>query len=203
MDFGKALGFPFKDPNWVTKMVWLSVFMLLSPVLIGIPFLTGYMILTIRGVIEGKEALPEWSGNWEKIFIEGVKYCAVFFVLMVVGGVVSAVGIGLLTFVWDIASAILSLLTMARFAATGDLKDLLDFNWYVDFTEKNWQNMLLVVIFSIVGGLVAAFGLIAFIIGIFFTMYVYFMVYAHLIGQMYVEGNGAISKPASVPVEKA
>jgi len=203
MDFGKALEFPFKDSDWIMKMIWLSVFMLLTPVLIGIPFLTGYMVLTIRGVIKGNETLPEWSGNWSEIFAEGIKYCIVVLVIIIVGGIVGVVGIGLFTFAWNIIATILGVLTMARFAATGDLNDLLDFNWYINFTKNNWQNMLFVIIFSMVGGFVAGFGLIAFLIGIFFTMYVYAMMYAHLVGQMYVAGNAVVSKPASVLAEGA
>ena len=78
MDVGRAFSFPFRDPDWVVKFLVGAVFVLLSVVLVGIPFLVGYMVEVVRRVAAGEaEPLPAWENLGEK-FGRGLVLLAIF-----------------------------------------------------------------------------------------------------------------------------
>ena len=68
MDAMKAVTYPFKDRNWVIKL--LMAYVGLVP-FVGTFFIAGFQIKTIReNAREEKEDLPEWS-DWGTLLIDG------------------------------------------------------------------------------------------------------------------------------------
>lgn len=189
MNISAAFSFPFKDPNWVTKMIWLSIFLLLSPLLIGIPFFLGYTVLTTRNIIEGKEKLPEWSGNWTKLFNEGMRYLVLILIVSAIGVFIGYLGMPLLNFLWTVTSLILSTLLLAKVAIAKKFEELFDLSWYIEFSKNNLRNLIIVTILSLLLSVIAGMGLILCIIGVFFTIYYSMIVGAYLTGDLYRVGE--------------
>ena|SRR5208283_1730706 len=72
MDIARSFSYMFKDSSWFFKVFLGGIFLILSAVVVGLPFILGYEIEHIRGVAEQKEAiLPEWK-NMRKLFKEGL-----------------------------------------------------------------------------------------------------------------------------------
>ena len=72
MDIARSFSYMFKDSSWFFKVFLGGIFLILSAVVVGLPFILGYEIEHIRGVAEQKESiLPEWK-NMRKLFKEGL-----------------------------------------------------------------------------------------------------------------------------------
>jgi hypothetical protein len=83
LDFVRCFTFVFEDPRWITKVLMGGLFCLASMVLIGLPFVIGYMARLARNVVAGERyPLPEWD-ELSEYFAEGFKLCCVAFVYMV------------------------------------------------------------------------------------------------------------------------
>ena len=71
MDIVRLFSYMFKDSSWFFKVFLGGAFLVLSVVLIGLPFILGYQIEHIRGVaVENGSILPEWK-SMRKLFNEG------------------------------------------------------------------------------------------------------------------------------------
>lgn len=189
MNISAAFSFPFKDPNWVTKMIWLSIFLLLSPLLIGIPFFLGYTVLTTRNIIEGKEKLPEWSGNWSNIFYEGLKYLVAIIIISVFVFLITLIKIPGLNFLWYLLSIFLSTLLLARVAAVKKFEEIFDLKWYVEFMINNPGDVIIVTVLGLLLSVVAYAGLILCFVGVFLTLFYSLTARSYLIGEMYRVGE--------------
>ena len=53
VDFGRAFQFYFEDPDWVRKTLMGSLFYLLALILVGLPFVAGYMVQVTRRAARG------------------------------------------------------------------------------------------------------------------------------------------------------
>jgi hypothetical protein len=74
MDFGKAFTFFSEDPDWLSKIAIGSLIVLISPLLLGIPFLllVGYQVAVTRLVMNGeRNRLPSWD-NMGQLFMDGL-----------------------------------------------------------------------------------------------------------------------------------
>lgn len=92
VDFGRAFQFFFEDPEWVKKTAIGSLFVLLSLILIGLPFLAGYAMAVLRRTARGEaHPLPEWD-DYGKYFMDGLQmmglYLCYFFAALLIPGVV-------------------------------------------------------------------------------------------------------------------
>ena len=54
-----------------------------------------------------------------------------------------------------------------------------------DFIMKNLSNYVIAVLLGFVASFVAEFGIILCIVGVLFTLFIAYMVYAHLFGQLW------------------
>ena len=62
IDFGRAIGFVTDDPEWLKKVLVGGVFALLCAILVGVPFVFGYVARVLRRVAAGEtRPLPEWD----------------------------------------------------------------------------------------------------------------------------------------------
>jgi hypothetical protein len=78
IDFGRAFQFFFEDPEWVKKTVMGSLFVLLTMVLIGAPFLAGYGMAVMRRTARGEaRPLPEWD-DYGKYFMDGLQVIGLY-----------------------------------------------------------------------------------------------------------------------------
>ncbi len=102
IDFGKCFRFVPEDPGWIPKLLIGGAFTLLSGLLIGIPFVAGYWVRTLRRVAAGDpQPLPAWD-DLGGLFGDGLKPAlvslvyslAVVVVFACVGGVVFALFFG-------------------------------------------------------------------------------------------------------------
>jgi len=88
VDFGRAFTSVTEDPDWIKKILIGGAFMLLSSVLVGVPFVLGYFSQTLRNVVAGAaRPLPEWD-DLGGIFSEGLRLTAVYLVYVLAVGVV-------------------------------------------------------------------------------------------------------------------
>ncbi len=95
LDFGRCFSFFTEDPDWIKKVLIGGVFALLSPILIGVPFLLGYFSRTLRNVAAGAaRPMPDWD-DLGGLFSEGLRLTAVYLLyvlgIMVVMGVLALV----------------------------------------------------------------------------------------------------------------
>ncbi len=211
-DLGKAFSFIFKDPRWVTKLLVAAGFMLLSIFVIGIFVLVGYFIQLTQRVMRREEyPLPEWTDIGVK-FVTGIKFVIVYFVyllpilLLVVPiitvAIVSAVseqpevmaafitvymfGFTLIVIPYSLALTLLLPIITYRFAREEKMGDALDIAAIVREFRGNWENTLIVALITLGVESFAAVGIIAFLIGIFFTLFYAYGVSHYLSGALYL-----------------
>jgi Protein of unknown function (DUF4013) len=73
IDIGKCVRFVPEDPDWVPKILIGGGFTLLCGILVGIPFVAGYWVRTLRRVSEGDpRPLPAWD-DLGGLFGDGLK----------------------------------------------------------------------------------------------------------------------------------
>jgi hypothetical protein len=173
MDFTRAFSFMFEDKNWIVKIVLGAIFNLLMMVLVGIPFVLGYLLELAKNASEGKEIpLPEWDNLGEK-FTHGLIFFIIVIIYSIPGMVLSFVPcvkycLGPLYFV---ALLFIMPYITVKYARTGSFEDCFRFNQIIDFTKKNINNLIVVVLLAIALGIIATFGVLALVVGVFFTMF--------------------------------
>jgi hypothetical protein len=208
MEYGKAFSFPFKDKEWLTKAVVGGVFVLLSCILVGIPFLLGYLLELIRNVAAGRdEELPNWGNLGEK-FKEGLILALIgavlaipfalfgcitsFFTNMAASGnsdaaaaVVTLVSlmVGLLSFLWGIIYALVLPAVMIRYAMTRDIGGSIRPREVWGTIRASVGQYVLILIVAGIASSIASFGVILCVIGVFLTYFWAALVEAHLLGQ--------------------
>jgi hypothetical protein len=190
LDFGRALGFFFQDPNWVQKLLIGSLFTILSMFLIGTVFVAGYAVRLLRRTARGEAyPLPEWD-DLGGMFAEGLAAIGAYLLYLlpaVVGMAVIFVPIALLdasgsdpspaVFVVMIPlfllaavvflavllffpAAFIRLAVEERFGAALEL----DANW--SLIRRNLSNYLLAIAAFLVANFIAQFAILLFCIGI-------------------------------------
>ncbi len=72
MDISRSFSHMFKDSSWFFKVFIGGMFLTMSIVVVGLPFILGYEIEHIRHVAQRQDSmLPEWK-NMRRIFEEGL-----------------------------------------------------------------------------------------------------------------------------------
>lgn len=139
MDIGRAIGYPFKDSNWIIKTLIGTVIAIIPIVnFIG----TGYLVRAIQAMQSGnEEQLPEWD-DFGGDFVRGltvlvgwlIYYIPIFIVsciLGIVGGIVGGEDGNILSALISCCSSLISLgywaivfpmlaLSIVKFAETND-----------------------------------------------------------------------------------
>ncbi len=185
MDIGKAFGFVFEDPEWVTKVLVGGLVILggvlLSPILVGfflLFVLEGYSLELLKNVRDGLEhPLPRWD-NWGDKAVKGLKLFAIFLiwaipiiVLSMVSIVVSAVAgdnqdlaplavavslcVGCVSFLWGLWLVVISPAIYARFAETERISAGFELDRILAFTRDHLGDIIVAVLISLVASVVA------------------------------------------------
>ena len=194
-NIGRAFSYMFEDKEWVQKILIGAAFVLLSFVIIGIPFVIGYMLAVAKQSAEGKELpLPKWDNLGEK-FISGL----VYFLIMIIYGIPLAILYFILVFIpclgWlaivviAIGFALITPYIGVRFARTGRMGDAFAFGEIFSFLQKNFVNLLVAWLMTIVFSVVAWFGILALIVGFLFTSFWAHLATWYLYGQVVYEAE--------------
>ncbi|MGQ9618224.1 MAG: DUF4013 domain-containing protein [Candidatus Aminicenantia bacterium] len=184
IDWGKGFTILFEDKEWVGKTLIGGIFFILSLILIGIPFLLGYLLAFVKNIIERKSPVtPEWDNLGDK-FTKGL----VFTVIMIIYSAIFTILIAILIFIpclgW-IAAVLLGLFfyfvypfLVCEYAVTNNFSSAFNFERMFRFIGNQIGNLLIATILSLAIYFISGFGLILLIIGIIFT-YFWALVGAH------------------------
>ena len=221
MDIGKAFTYVFEDDEWITKVLVGALFVLASSVLIGIPFLIGYMIAIMRNVMRGAEKpLPAWDELGEK-FKDGLIFILIIIVWLIPiwilaclqgiltaaiadsSGAADTVGIlmtcvSCLYVVWGLVVALMAPALFVRFAERPEFKTGFEFAELWEFTKENIGNVIIAILLGWVASIIAQFGVILCVVGVLATYFWAYAVQAHLYGQIYVSRQDELPEPVVV-----
>ncbi|MGA9349251.1 MAG: DUF4013 domain-containing protein [Anaerolineae bacterium] len=204
MDIGKSFTYVFDDENWVTKILIGALFVLLSFIVIGIPFILGYMVETLKNVMDGNpRPLPDWADLGPK-FTKGLM---LFLILLIyslpiifvsclswMGAVIAeeseAIGAFLacmncLSVLWGFLVAVVAPAATIRYAITGEFISGFQFGEIFNFIANNLANYIIAFLLSVLANFIGGFGVILCGVGVLFTGLWASLVEAHLFGQVY------------------
>lgn len=193
INYTKAFSFMFEDKNWVVKIFLGAIFNLLSLVLVGIPFILGYVLELARNSSEGKEIpLPEWDKLGDK-FTRGLIYLIILVIYSIPGMILSFIPcvkycLGPLYFLALMFA--LPYITL-KYAKTGSFEEAFRFNDMFEFVKQNLNNLIMVVLLTIALEIIASFGVLALVVGVFFTCFWASLAVYYLYGKVYREGEKA------------
>jgi Protein of unknown function (DUF4013) len=208
LDFGRALGFFFQDPNWVSKLLMGSLFTILSVFLVGGIFIAGYTVRLVRRAARGEPyPLPEWD-DLGGMFMEGLSAIGAYLahlVPVVVAVLVLIVpvailgsrngdsspaaailliplgliaGLLFLGLVVYFPAAFTRMAVEGRFGAAFEVLE----NW--SFLRRNAMNYLLAIVLLIVANFISQFGILLFCIGIIPATFWSYCVFGYALGEV-------------------
>ncbi|HJW94795.1 MAG TPA: DUF4013 domain-containing protein [Thermoanaerobaculia bacterium] len=196
-DFVKPFAFVFEDARWINKVLIGGIFQLLSALLVGIPFLLGYLAQLVRNVVANATLpLPEWDDLGE-MFNEGLRLIGVAIVyflpllailamIMIPMIVVTAAAShhnddfdpgGLFACVWclflplTLVYAIWMPAALMYAIVEQRFGAAFEFARIWRFISNNVGNYLLAVVVMFVARFASGFGIVLFCVGIFFTVF--------------------------------
>jgi hypothetical protein len=88
-DFADAIGAPFRDRQWFTKLLIGGLMLVGSPFLVPEFFFEGYLLRVIRDAAATRQGLPEWD-EWGEMLSQG----AVWFAINLIYSIAAMVPIG-------------------------------------------------------------------------------------------------------------
>jgi hypothetical protein len=195
IDFGRAFHFYFEDPDWVKKTLMGSLFYVLAMLLVGAPFIAGYVVQVTQRAARGEpRPLPEWD-DYGKLFMDGLQMIGLYLVHLlgamvlpgslgclfaVVGGAasgksdaaggVAAVGMILAQLMLGVVMLAVMLYFPAayiRTAVSGRFGAGLEVRENIEFIKRSPGNYFLAIAIYVVTNFVAQFGILLCCIGFF------------------------------------
>lgn len=221
MDIAKSFTYVFDDEQWLTKVLLGAVFTLLGFFLVGIPFVFGYWLDTLRNVADGAaRPLPDWSNLGDKFGrgLQGIVIMLVYYIPVIIlaclvfavsipassggqrsdGNVALSALAACLNCLQLIVSLVIGFITPAaliRFAETNSIAAAFQFGKVINLITSNLGNYVIATVLYWVASIIAAFGLILCGVGILFTSFWAILVMAHLYGQVWRIARGAGTGP--------
>lgn len=186
---------------------------LIIPALAAAALVLGYALVIVKNVYEGStEPLPEWA-NIGELFMKGVTAMVgvlIWALPVIVLGcciAITAIAFGAnadrsgsnnigpfgglvltclycLTFIVAIIINLFVYAPLTNFAINGQLNAFWDFQGAWRFIKLNANNYIVAFLLTLVASFIAGFGVIACLIGVFFTNFWAILVMAHLFGQV-------------------
>lgn len=183
MDVGKAVKFVNEDEAWVSKLLIGVVLTFFSFLLLPIPLLEGYVIGIARNVVNGeKRPLPEWGGDWGKLFMDGLYvliaqfvYTLPFLIILCIGviasGAFAAIGdaseelvatgffatfgvAACLGILWFLVLVVVSPAIFIQYVRTNDFGACFRFAEIFAIARDNIADILITVVVAIAAGVV-------------------------------------------------
>jgi hypothetical protein len=211
MEFGKAFTYPFQDPDWIKKL-GIAGLLLIIPI-IGWLFLAGWMLETIRRVIQRDPTpLADWSdfGGYLvkglQAFVVGLVYALPVILISICQQVVTlgiqqggssdqnsmtsvitilALCISCVSLIYNILLGLVLPAAYANLVATGQMGAAFRFGEVFGLVRAAPAAYIIALLGGIVSGFIAGLGLIICFIGVFFTAAYATAINAHLYGQAY------------------
>jgi hypothetical protein len=212
MDFGLAFSFPFQDQQWIKKLLITAV-LILVPIIGWIAVLGWSLEVTRRVIRQHPEPLPDWS-EFGALLGLGFKGFLIGIVLSIPAWVISLPSVALSAFAQDSAdlqsivaivsictscvsilySIVLAFATPAAYgelASTDQIGAALNPGRILQLVRAAPSGYLIAILGTLVGGIVASLGVIACVVGVFFTFAYYAALAGHLYGQAYLQASAA------------
>ncbi len=225
MDYAKAFSFVFEDDKWLSKVFIGGLLILASIFVVPFFFVLGYSEAVARKAMVGEDGLPEWA-DWGDLLKKGFSlavslfvYALPIFLLLIpmflttfLAGAGSDAGIsdasaGIVFLVMSITilfyfaySLFLYLLVPAintQFIRTESIGDAIRLRDLFSIVKNNIGNVLMLIVFIMVTGIVAQIGIIACFIGVVFTTFYAQLVMYNLYGQF----AKILDEEVAVPVQ--
>jgi hypothetical protein len=198
---------------------------LLIPLIAAYALVLGYALVVIRNVYDGSTTpLPEWN-NIGDYFVKGITAfvgiliwfipvivlsCCIFLVSAVAGGrgddgrsisggaSLLVTCLSCISIIVGIAISLFMYAPLTNFALNNQISTFWDFagNW--QFIQRNAGNYIIAFLLAYVASIIAGFGIIACLIGVFFTSFWALLVTAHLFGDV-ARGNMAPTDTTMIP----
>jgi hypothetical protein len=213
IDFGRSFKFVAEDPDWLKKILIGGVFALACSLLIGVPFVLGYLSRTLVNAAKGAtRPLPDWD-DLGGIFGDGLRLTALYLIHMlgvfvVLGllfgvlllpmilshaedpadalgpiGVALVVALYALLLLVSLATAAYVPAALVRSALAGNIGAGLEWRENLAFIKANLANYALSLVSYLVAGFLAQFGVLLCCVGIFPAMFWSYLVLAMSLGQ--------------------
>jgi hypothetical protein len=211
-NLGEAFTYVFSDRDWPVKFLVGILFLFLSIIVVGIPFVTGYFLEIIRRVARAEPPyLPDWS-NLGQLFGRGLVYIVIVFIYALPGflltcllGVILGVFSALLGSVGDgepvqtgslvgtalsclafplglFYTAILPIITI-QYAVTGEFGAAFELGEMWNLVRANFGNYIIVILISwATSNLLAPLGLVLCGVGFLATGFYALVVNGYLYG---------------------
>jgi hypothetical protein len=184
LDVGKAFSLLFADKRWLEKWLLGALLHIAAVLIIGIPFLLGYLLeVTRRAIKEETFELPEWQ-EWGIYFGQGLIFFIILLVYLLPVMFFSIIS-GCLTLPYLLLFYFIFPVLAFRFALTGDFASAFRFSEMLAFIQANLANLVVVWFVGLLATVVASFGVLAFFIGICFSAFWAEVALFYLSGSLY------------------
>jgi len=198
-EFKEILLYPIKDKDWFSKVcLQVAVMLLLCFVLVGFPFLIGYMVRCTQQGMANDVTIPgwdEWGLYWKlgwkaigvslifslPLFIMEALFFIGFIIIFVLyeaynvdeAWFILVVVLGAAMYVcllcYSIVLAFFQPAYLAAIAAGRTLGESVSLKRLWPYVKANWLTILVAMAITYLTGLIASSGLLVFFIGIFLT----------------------------------
>ncbi len=218
MNIGKAFVFPTEDQDWLRK-VGIAALVMLIP-LVGSFALAGWGLEVTRRVIRREpQPLPDWT-DFGGYIVGGLQVAVIGFAYVLPIFLIVACSQGLLFSLTDsdndTITSIVTLISIClscivflfvifmmffvpaaigKFADTGQMSAAFRFGEIFGLVRAAPAAYLLVLLGNLIAGILASLGVIACIIGVFFTSAYAAAINGHLQGQAYLLASAAAAQP--------
>jgi hypothetical protein len=205
MDIGRSFAYVFEDPDWMKKV-------LIGAVVGIVPILsiaqTGYALEVTKRVYEGEaRPLPEWD-DIGGFFVRGLlvsigAFIWSFPIFALAACVIGGVALGTDSSSAAVAGAVcvavpLALLFFAfvlpivgaRYAVERHFGAMFEFGEIAREVRRAAVQLLILLAVALVASLIALLGVVACVIGVYFTVVYAGLIYGHALGLVYREARG-------------
>lgn len=219
MNYSRAFSYVFEDKNWLSKILIAGLISLIP--IIGQFYLCGWMVEVVRRTKAGRtDILPTTHFTYFltlglKVFVVCLIYSIPVIILSCILGLMNTsvessdssmitiifTGMGclgsILTFVVNVAVALLGTYGIIKLAETDQIKACLDFNDAFNTIKENIGAFIIVELLALVAGLIQGAGFVLCFVGAILTVPYGVAVTGNLIGQLWdnLKVNPGSSKP--------
>lgn len=217
MDIGKSIGYVFEDEKWGSKVLLGGIINLIPIVNLAV---TGYAVRALKNVANGWDRpLPEWD-DFGGYFVKGllvhigVLIYSLPLILLNLGMiplglfqdqrgvgealVLVSMGMACLQVLYGLVIGLWVPAAIANYSLSGEFGAFFQFGQIWKLISGNLGDYIIMLIVTWVVSMVAGLvGLVLCIIGLTFTMFVYYLIGAHMLGQIARQSGALAEEPVA------